>query len=136
MENTYFRRTAPAIAPSLAEAAPAAPATPGWTPLVEVFEDAMSIRVLAELPGVHPRDVSVALEGNRLTIAGTKRRKEHEPQLKVHRHERTYGEFRRTFRLGSVVEFGTVSATHELGLLTVTLPKAESAKRHQIAITD
>lgn len=134
MENTYFRRTAPAVAPAAPAAAPLAAPAAAWTPAVEVFEDAATIRVLVELPSVQPHDVSVALEGNRLTIAGTKRRTEEEPAVKMHRHERTYGEFRRTFRLGSVIEFDKVTAAYEHGLLTVTLPKAESAKRHQIPI--
>jgi len=108
---------------------------PEWTPLVEVFEDAGSIRILAEVPGVRLRDVSVALEGNRLTISGTKTRHEEELAVKVLRHERTYGEFKRTFRLGAVVDFAGVTAAYEDGVLTVMLPKAESAKRHQIAVS-
>lgn len=107
---------------------------PAWTPLVEVFEEADTIRIVAELPGVQLRDVSVSLEGNRLTIAGTKAQREQEPTVKVLRHERTYGAFRRTFRLGAAIDFANVSAACEVGVLTVTLPKAESAKRHQIAV--
>jgi HSP20 family molecular chaperone IbpA len=103
---------------------------PAWTPLVEVFEVADSIRIVAELPGVRLRDVSVSLEGQRLTISGTKAQSEVEPTVRVLRHERSYG----GFRLNATVDFANVTAACELGVLTVTLPKAESAKRHQIAV--
>lgn len=106
-----------------------------WVPVVEVFEEADNVRVVAELPGVMAKDLNVALEGNRLTISGSKPRAEEEPAVKVHRHERTYGQFKRVFKLRSVIDFQNLTATFERGVLTVTLPKAESAKRHQIPIT-
>jgi HSP20 family protein len=111
---------------------PVAPST--WVPLVEVFEEADTVRVIAELPGVRPKDVSVSLEGNRLTIAGAKIRIEEEPAVKVQRFERVYGEFKRTFRLASAVDFTKVTAAYDLGVLTITLPKAEGAKRRQIPV--
>jgi HSP20 family protein len=128
-EKPFFRRPVPLAVAAGTEA-------PLWTPAVEVFEDATTIRVVAELAGVQRRDVTVSLEGNRLTIAGTKRQGEEEPHVKVHRHERVYGDFKRTFRLGSVVDFANVSATYDVGVLTVALPKAESAKLHAIPIRD
>lgn len=140
LEQSFFRRSLRAVATVDAGASDAAPAPVSapavWTPVVEVYEDADSIRVMAELPGVQPADVSLTLEGNRLTIAGTKQRHEEEPAVKLRRDERTYGDFKRTFRLGAVVDFANVTATYDVGVLTVALPKAESAKRRQIPIVD
>jgi HSP20 family protein len=130
MEQPFIVRPLPTAAASASDVRK----HPAWTPLVEVFEEADTIRIVAELPGVKLRDVSVSLEGNRLTIAGTKAQHQEEPTVKVLRHERTYGAFHRTFRLGATVDFANVTAACESGVLTVTLPKAESAKRHQIAV--
>ena len=130
MEQPFIVRPLPVAGTRVQEIRTA----PAWTPLVEVFEEADTIRIVAELPGVQLRDVSVSLEGNRLTISGAKAQAEIEPTVKVLRHERTYGAFRRTFRLGAIIDFTKVTAACEVGVLTVTLPKAESAKRHQIAV--
>ena len=131
MEKPFTIRTLPIGAPRPVDVKMAPPA---WTPLIEVFEEADSIRIMAELPGVKLRDVSVSLEGPRLTISGTKAQHPEEPSVKVLRHERAYGAFRRTFRLNAQVDFANVTAACELGVLIVTLPKSESAKRHQIAV--
>src|SRR5437773_2222765 len=47
-------------------------ATAAWVPAVDVFEEPESIRIVAEVPGVSPEDVKISLEGNVLTIQGTK----------------------------------------------------------------
>lgn len=117
--------------------APEGEETPApWTPVVEVLEEADRVRVVAELPGVKAKDVRVWLEGHRLTISGIKTQTEEEPAVNVQRDERTYGEFKRTFGLTPVIEFEKATAHYKLGVLTVTLPKAESAKRRQIPVSE
>src|SRR6266699_1440741 len=53
---------------------------------------------------------------------------------KVHRYERTYGAFERTFRLSASIDPNKIKATYDLGVLTITLPKAETAKPHLITV--
>ena len=53
---------------------------------------------------------------------------------KVHRYERTYGAFERTFTLPATVAPEKIKATYENGLLTITLPKVEAAKPHLIKV--
>src|SRR6266545_3311862 len=53
---------------------------------------------------------------------------------KVHRYERTYGAFERTFRLSASIDANKIKATCDLGVLTITLPKAETAKPHLITV--
>src|SRR2546426_7586922 len=53
---------------------------------------------------------------------------------KVHRYERTYGAFERTFRLSASIDPNKIKATYNLGVLTITLPKAETAKPHLIKV--
>ena len=73
--------------------------TTAWLPLVDIFEEPDVIRLVAEVPGVSPSDVKITVEDNLLTIKGTKEQVPEEKAEKVHRYERTYGAFERTFRL-------------------------------------
>jgi HSP20 family protein len=109
-------------------------ATAAWLPLVDIFEEPDAIRLVAEVPGVNPSDVKISVEDNLLTIKGTKQQRPEEKAEKVHRYERTYGAFERTFRLSASIDPNKIKATYDLGVLTITLPKAETAKPHLIKV--
>ena len=109
-------------------------ATTAWQPLVDIFEEPDVIRLVAEVPGVKPEDVKITVESNLLTIKGTKQQVAEETAEKVHRYERTYGAFERTFRLSASIDPNKIKATYDLGVLTITLPKAETAKPHLITV--
>jgi len=109
-------------------------ATTAWVPPVDIFEEADFIRLVAELPGVKPEEVRISVEGNLLTIKGTKEQVAEEKAEKVHRYERTYGAFERSFTLSTSIDPSKIKATYDLGVLTVTLPKAETAKPHLITV--
>src|SRR3989454_667161 len=84
--------------------------------------------------GVKPEDVQVSLEGNVLTIHGTKQQVEEERTERVHRYERAYGAFERSFTLPATVDPRGIKATYDHGVLTLTLPKVEQAKPRQIPV--
>ncbi|HVH66665.1 MAG TPA: Hsp20/alpha crystallin family protein [Gemmatimonadales bacterium] len=106
-----------------------------WVPPVDIFEEADAVRIMAEVPGVRPGDVKISVQGNLLTIHGTK---ELSPQggreQVVHRSERTHGAFERSFALPASVDTNVIKAAYDLGVLTVTLPKIERAKPRQIQV--
>jgi len=108
--------------------------TAAWMPLVDIFEEPDHIRLVAEVPGVSPENVKIFVEGNLLTIKGTKDQVAEEKAEKVHRYERTYGAFERTFTLPATVAPEKIKATYENGVLTLTLPKMEAAKPHLIKV--
>jgi HSP20 family protein len=105
-----------------------------WVPPVDILEQDDAIRILAELPGVRPEDVQLSVEGNVLTIHGQKREPTGERAERVHRSERLYGEFERTFTLPASVDAARITAAYHAGVLTVTLPKAEHARPRRIPI--
>lgn len=113
---------------------PVEAATTAWLPLVDVFEEPDVIRLVAEVPGVRPEDVKISVDGNLLTIKGTKEQVAEEKAEKVHHYERSYGAFERTFRLSASIDPNKIKATYDLGVLTITLPKAETAKPHLIKV--
>ena len=105
-----------------------------WVPPVDVFEEADHIRIMAEIPGVRAEDVKISLEGNVLTIHGTKQQAAEERTERVHRYERTYGVFERTFTLPATVDPNNIKAAYDQGVLTVTLPKMAEARPRQIQV--
>src|SRR6266702_3252718 len=114
--------------------APTEATTAAWVPLVDIFEENGVVRLVAELPGVKPEDVQISVEGNLLTIKGTKEQVAEEKAEKLHRYERAYGAFERTFRLSASIDPNKIKAAYNLGVLTITLPKAETAKPHLIKV--
>jgi HSP20 family protein len=109
-------------------------ATAAWVPAVDIVEEADSIRIMAEVPGVKPEDVKISVENNVLTIQGMKQQVTEERAERVHRYERTYGAFERSFTLPATVDANAIKASYESGVLTVTLPKVEKAKPRQIEV--
>ena len=113
---------------------PEAATATNWLPPVDIFEEPNEIRLVAEVPGVKPEDVTISVLGNLLTIKGTKDQVAEEKAEKVHRYERTYGAFERSFTMSASIDPNKIKATYNLGLLTITLPKAETAKPHLIKV--
>src|SRR5213083_2774423 len=84
-----------------------------WVPAVDIFEEADAIRIMAEIPGVNPNAVKISLENNVLTIHGTKEQVAEERSERVHRYERTYGSFERSFTLPATVDASNIQARYE-----------------------
>ena len=105
-----------------------------WMPPVDVIEEKEGIRLVAELPGVKPEDVKITMENNVLLLRGEKKKEIEQKDERVHRFERNYGMFERSFTLPTTIDAGKIVATYHEGVLTVVLPKSEAAKPKQIAV--
>ena len=99
---------------------------------VDVYESGDQVVVKATVPGVKPEDVKISLENTVLTIRGERRQVAEEKADRVHRYERHYGVFERSFTVPSTVDAEHIRASYDLGVLTVRLPKTEKAKPRQI----
>ena len=105
-------------------------------PDTDVIERENEIQVVCELPGMNPNEVELSLENNVLTISGEK----HEERQQggegdtFHLSERRWGRFSRSFVLPREVDAEQISALFENGVLTVTIPKSEKARRRRIDI--
>lgn len=102
-------------------------------PALNICDCGDSLRVEAEVPGVRMEDLEIFAMGNELTIKGVRRAPEGD-KLNFHRREREAGEFNRVVELPVDVDAERVEADLRDGVLTVTLPKAESAKPRKIEI--
>ena len=107
---------------------------PEWSPLVDIAEDEKEYSIKVELPGVDKKDVSVRVESGVLYIAGERRQENEVKDRKLHRVERYYGNFERSFRIPQDANAAQIDAAYKDGVLTVSLAKAEEAKPKQIDI--
>lgn len=100
---------------------------------MDAFEHDDVYTLRFDLPGVHPDDVDLTVEGNMLTVTAERPVEEIEGVTWLLR-ERPAGTHRRDVRLGERLDTGRVKASHENGVLTVTIPMREEAKPHKVAI--
>lgn len=108
-------------------------AAPCAFPPMNVYDDGASYVVRAELPGIDGATLSVEATASSLTIKGERRRDE-DAAGSVHRRERDFGVFDRSIKLPQPVNPDKVAASYALGVLEVSLPKAEEAKPRKVAI--
>ena len=105
-----------------------------WLPSVDISETKDNFVVKAELPGLEAKDVNVSISGDVLTIKGEKKTEEEEKDEHYHCVERYSGSFQRVFQLPSGVKTDMIEATFDKGVLKVTLPKVEEARKKEIDI--
>ena len=110
--------------------------TGAWSPVVDVRETTDGLVLQAELPGITPEDVEVSVENGVITISGEKKQEVEEGKEGSDSHliERRYGRFERRFSLPRSVDANKVTANFEHGVLTVSMPKAETAKPRRIEV--
>jgi HSP20 family protein len=105
-----------------------------WAPAVDILETDREMVIKAELPGVEGKDVAVSLDNNILTLKGERRTEKEISKENYHRMERAYGSFHRSFAIPAFVDAENVRAEFRNGLLTITLPKKDSAKGRSIEV--
>ena len=103
-------------------------------PLTNLFEDAERLYIEALAPGIDPETLNLTVVRNTLTIAGEKLAPQGVSPEAFHRSERAAGKFIRSIDLPVDVDADSVGARYADGLLTITLPKAASAKPRHIQV--
>jgi HSP20 family protein len=104
-------------------------------PETDVIETEREIRVVTEMPGLRRENIEIDVENNVLTVRGEKREQRTEgEQGRWHLAERRYGTFTRSFVLPRDVDADNIQAAFQDGVLTVTVPKSERARRRRIEI--
>lgn len=103
-------------------------------PPVDVEETAEGYVFRADLPGMTEKDVKVSLTGDTLTLRGERKRETETTSGNVHRTERVFGAFERTFTLPAPVRGDQVKASYRNGVLEIRVPKAEEARVREIEV--
>ena len=109
----------------------------GWSPETDIYETETDLVLQADLPGFNAKDLDIVVENNVLTIRGERQFEAKVQPEGLHRMERSYGKFSRSFTLPASVNAQKIQANYKNGVLTATVAKAEHArpKRIQIAAT-
>ena len=110
------------------------PSSPTWVPRTDVVETDDAYLISMDLPGVTPEDVTVHFDDGMLRVNGAREVRSEHQDARFHQVERSYGQFFRSFRLGSDVDTEGIDATYDMGILTIEVPKAEARKPRQISV--
>ncbi|MCI0506210.1 MAG: Hsp20/alpha crystallin family protein [Gammaproteobacteria bacterium] len=103
-------------------------------PKVDVIDRDAEVVVRAEMPGVDKDNLEVSVSDNAVTIKGETQREEKEEKGNYYRRETSRGAFSRTIALPNYVNTEGCKAAFKDGILELTLPKLEKAKRRTIKI--
>jgi HSP20 family protein len=107
---------------------------PAWEPRVDVEETDAAVLVKADLPGVDPAEVEVAVVGDALVLRGEKKTEHEEKRQNVYRLERFQGAFYREVPLPVGVDVDKIAATAAKGVLTITIPKKAEVQPKKVAV--
>lgn len=100
--------------------------TSQWTPHVDTKEEANKFVILADVPGVDPKDIKISMKNNTLTLRGERKIEREAKEENYTRIERFSGNFYRRFTLPDQVDPQGIKAKSRHGVLEITIPKKET----------
>jgi HSP20 family protein len=86
------------------------------------------------VPGVEKKDLDISVGEDSVTIKGSTSKEEKEEKGDYYRREISRGSFIRTVALPATVDGTKAKASFKDGMLELTLPKTEKAKRHSVKL--
>ena len=104
-----------------------------YSPTVDICDAGGEFTVRVDLPGVRDEDVDVTLDGNVLSVRGSRGPDAGEAALLF--GERRTGRFARTVALPAEIAVEQVRATLARGVLEVVLPKRAGEGRQKVTVT-
>jgi HSP20 family protein len=111
-----------------------APAAAMDAPALDVVENDAGYRLKVDLPGMTQDQVDVQFADNVLTVQGKREEAAEREEGRWHVVERTRGSFARSVKFPSNVDPARVKAVMKNGVLTVHVPKAETARTQKIKV--
>jgi HSP20 family protein len=106
----------------------------GAFPPVNIFQRGSDFVAIIEIPGVGKADLNLEVRGNTIRIFG-KKSIEYDANASMHRRERVTGTFDRTISLPVQIDSDHIVAEYRNGILSLSLPRAESDKPKSIKIS-
>jgi len=105
-----------------------------WVPRVDIYEEKDRFVVLADVPGVEPKDIDITAENGVLTVRGERRAEKRETENGFERVERVTGTFLRRFTLPEGANTDSIKAKQTNGVLEVTIPKQPQLQPRRISV--
>lgn len=117
-----------------AEPSAATVKTPTYLPSVDVHETADTIVITADLPGARADGVDLTFEDAVLTLRATVAPRHTQASFRSLHREYGIGDYTRTFKITDPIDRERIQAALADGVLTITLPKADSVRPRKIRI--
>lgn len=105
-----------------------------FLPAVEMHDDPEAITLKLELPGLDANDLDIQATAESISISGERRFEKRSEDKGVTRSEFRYGRFQRVIPLPNRIQHDQVKAEYKNGILTLTLPKAESERAQLVKV--
>ena len=103
-------------------------------PAIDLYQTDDEVVVKAALPGLKADDVQITVTNDVLTLRGEFNWESGHKEATYHIREQRFGSFERSVALPIDVQTDKAQADFQNGVLTITLPKAESVKPRSISI--
>jgi len=101
----------------------------------EVFDDAKSVIVRLEAPGLEAKEIDLQVINNMLVVRGEKSLQQEHNDGQYHIIECAYGSFERAIPLPAEVDSEKTKASYKRGILRVELPKLTGQKQQKIKVS-
>jgi len=108
--------------------------TSDWAPAVDIKEENNQYLLIADIPGVDPKDIDIHMENNILTIKGERNAELKTEKEGFKRIERQHGIFYRRFTMPDGVNADGIQASSNHGVLTLIIPKQDAIKPRKISV--
>jgi len=108
--------------------------TSHWSPAVDVKEETDRFVILADLPGVDPKEIEVSMENGVLSLRGERKFDKEEDRDGFHRVERVRGTFYRRFSLPDTADSEHIEARGKDGVLEIVIPKQKKVQPRKITV--
>ncbi len=95
----------------------------------DVAETDKAYEFKLDVPGVNRDDIDIAFEQGRLTVSGERQHEATEEKKAFRRTERSFGAFSSSFALPADVNGDKIEAQLKDGVLTITVPKSDDARK-------
>jgi HSP20 family protein len=102
---------------------------PLCVPAVNISETKDEYKVTLAAPGLKKEDFHIHIDRNLLSISAEREDKKEEKENDYTRREYNFSSFSRTFNLPEGVNAEKIEASYHEGILKMTLPKKEEAKK-------
>ncbi len=100
---------------------------------MDAYRRGDTVKVRFDLPGVDPDSIDVTVEKNQLSVSAERAWQPSEDD-EVMAAERAQGSFSRTLFLGDNLDTDRIDADYTDGVLTLSIPVAETAKPRKISV--
>ncbi len=105
-----------------------------WAPRVDIRDEASRFLILADIPGVDPKDIEVSMDKGVLTLKGERSASVVQENERYTRAERSHGVFHRRFALPDSADAEGIKASGRHGVLEISIPKRPESTPRRITI--